>query len=258
MTPRLMDLHIIRIDRVYDDRPVEGIVPLNSAYYTIEKEIDRNDRKLLEGVVHAVPIGYSERDYMVLDPGNPNPRLFVGHDAIQFQRNCGRRDWGREKYHPGLKEVYEYMTVAEYGAMIDLKVGEKVYFHPSVTEPENLLEKNEEYELYLATVDQLICGIGETIRPQGGFVLIEPSIDTQVESSGIVFRQEGEPVMLEGIVRHARPGSGLVPGEEIYFLENADWSMRIEGVVYYALREDEIIGSKYKQPGPALAHHAEG
>lgn len=247
-----MDLHIIRIDSIWDDRPVEGIVPMNAAYWTVDKEMDRYERKLLQGTVESIPMGYSETQYNPLDAGLPNPRLFVGHDAIQLQRNYGRKDWGREKYHPGLKERYEYMTVSEYGAMIDLKVGEKVYFHPSVTEPENRLEDR----LYLATVDQLICGVGQVeiprigwfpqIRPQGGFVLVEPVMDTQLESSGIIIKQEAEAVLLEGIVRHARRGSGLEDGERIYYLENADWALKIEGVIYYAMREEEIIGSKLK------------
>lgn len=237
-----MDLHIIRIDSIWDDRPIEGIVPMNAAYWTVDKEMDRFERKLLQGTVEAIPMGYSETQYNPLDSGLPPARLFVGHDAIQLQRNYGRKDWGREKYHPGLKERYEYMTVSEYGTMIDLRVGEKVYFHPSVTEPENMLEKN----LYLATVDQLICSGGASIRPQGGFVLIEPVMDTQLESSGIIIKQEAEAVLLEGIVRYARPGSGLEEGEAIYYLENADWALKIEGVIYYAMREEEIIGSKLK------------
>lgn len=235
-----MDIHIIRIDSIWDDQPVEGIVPMNAAYWTVDKEMDRYERKLLQGTVEVIPMGYSETQYNPLDSGLPPARLFVGHDAIQLQRNYGRKDWGREKYHPGLKERYEYMTVSEYGAMIDLKVGEKVYFHPSVTEPENRLED----KLYLATVDQLICGVGGSIRPQGGFVLIEPVMDTQLESSGIIIKQEAEAVLLEGIVRHTRPWSGLEEGERIYYLENADWALKIEGVIYYAMREEEIVGVK--------------
>lgn len=246
-----MDLHIIRIDSVWDDRPVEGIVPMNAAYWTVDKEMDRYERKLLQGTVEAIPMGYSETQYNPLDSGLPPARLFVGHDAIQLQRNYGRKDWGREKYHPGLKERYEYMTVSEYGAMIDLRVGEKVYFHPSVTEPENRLED----KLYLATVDQLICGVyygyevtgGTTktyIRPQGGFVLIEPVMDTQLESSGIIIKQEAEAVLLEGIVRHTRPGSGLEEGERIYYQEYSDWALKIEGTVYYAMLEENVVGVK--------------
>ena len=59
MDVKLMDLHIIRITNVWDERPVEGIVPLNNAWYTTEKELDRYERKLLEGVVEAIPLAYS-------------------------------------------------------------------------------------------------------------------------------------------------------------------------------------------------------
>src|SRR5258706_371122 len=112
MTAQLFDYHIIKIDSVYDTRPTEtGLTRLNAAHYTEEKEMDRYERKLLTGIIHQVPIGYSETNFMPIDPGIPNYKTFIGHDHIQQQRNYGRK-WGNEKYHPGLVDNIDFETIA--------------------------------------------------------------------------------------------------------------------------------------------------
>lgn len=238
------DYHIIAIDRIYDDRPTAtGIIPLNTAWYREEKELERYERKLLEGVIVATPEGYSEKNYMPIDPGIPNHKIYISHDAIQLQRNMGRTDWGNEKYHPGMKEQIDFMTIADYGAMIDAQVGEKVYFHPAVTESENFLEEKDGKRLYLAAVDQIICVVADgVIRPQGGYVLVEPHMETTdalISATGLIIKQEVEAKLLEGTVRYAREGADVESGDDILYQKDADWVVTIEGVKYYAMREEE-------------------
>lgn len=233
------DKHIIKVESVYDGRPTDtGILRLNTAWYRTEKELDRYERKLLQGTIVGVPLGYSEKGYMPIDPGIPNPKIFIGHDAIQKIINSGDTTWSNAKYHPGLTEKIDFETIADYGFKIDAKIGEKVYFHPSVTESENVYGENE----YLASVDQIICVIREgTIVPQGGFVLVEPVIDETLESStGLITGLESEPVPLEGIVRHVRDGIDIQKGDRILYQDAADWEVTIEGIKYYAMKEDEI------------------
>ena len=239
------DYHIICIDRVYDDRETAtGLIRLNAGWYRTEKEMDRYERKLLSGTIAEVPIGYSEKEYMPLDPGVPNPMLFIGHDAIQKQINIGN-PWGNEKYHPGLKEKLEFMTIAEYGALIDAQVGEKVYFHPSVTESENLIKEEDGKTYYLAAVDQIICVVTDAgIRPQGGFVLIEPHYEEEMERSGLIVELESVPKAQEGTVRYARADAEMKPDDHVLYLTDADWSIEIEGKTYYAMREEEITMKK--------------
>ena len=250
MTERF-DYHIIEVDKLYDDRPTEtGLIRLNTAWYRVEQELDRYERKLLSGIVHAVPIGYSEKNFMPIDPGYPNPRIFVGHDAIQQQRNLGY-DWGNEKYNAGLKDKIEFMSVADYGRLIDAKVGEKVYFHPSVTEPENFIEEKDGKMYYYAPVDQIICTVTEKgIRMQGGYVLVEPHMEEEmalISETGLIVKTEVEAKMLEGTIRHVRDGIDLKAGDEILFQESSDWVFNVEGTDYYALREDEIWLRKTKK-----------
>lgn len=245
MTERF-DQHIISVDKIYDDRATEtGLIRLNTAWYRTEKELDRYERKLLIGTIVAVPDGYSEKNFMPIDPGIPNHKIFIGHDAIQEKRNLGAK-WGNEKYHPSTKERFDFLTIADYGAMIDAKVGDKVYFHPSVTEPENLIEEKDEKQFYYAAVNELICVMGEDgqIRVQGGFVLVEPHFESEdaLESkTGIIIKTEVEAKMLEGTIKFVREGINLKRGDEILFLENSNWEIIIEGILYYAMLEEEIF-----------------
>lgn len=238
----LFDHFIIKVDSVYDERPAEsGLIKINHAFY-IEKERDRFERKLLCGTVQAVPFGYSTGNYMPVDCGVPPYKLYIGHDAIQRQVNMGYKDWEdfQNYYHPGLKESFDFLSMEHYGRMIDAKVGEKVYFHPSVTEEENYMSPG----VYRANGDKLICVVGDTIRPQAGYVLVEPHFDTQMEESGFIIRAESEVKLLEGTVRYARPGSDLVEGDFILHMEDANWEIIIEGVKYYAMKEDEVFLKK--------------
>lgn len=239
----LYDYHIIQVDRVYDDRPTDtGLVSLNKAFYRVEKEMDRYERKLLSGTIVAVPIGYSDKNYMPIDPGYPNPKIFIGHDAIQLQRNRGM-DWGNEKYHPGLKDRIDFLTIADYGALIDAKVGEKVYFHPSVTEAENMISEGQ----YKMAVHELICVVGDTIRPQGGYVLVEGVLEDDQEltsGTGLQIKTEKEHHLLEAIVLHARPEAQVKPADFILYQENANWEVIIEGKKLFAMLEEDCMMRK--------------
>lgn len=238
MTTQLFNYHIIKIDSVYDKRPTEtGLTRLNEAHYREEKEMDRYERKLLTGTIYQVPLGYSEENFMPIDPGIPNYKTFIGHDHIQLQRNYGR-DWGNEKYHPGLVDKIDFETIADYGAKIDAQIGEKVYFHPSVTEGENHLEG----ELYKCAVHEIIAVVRDgRMVPQGGYVLVTPHKDTNlVSDTGLVVAIDAEFKLLEGTVAYARQGADVKAGDSILFQDASDWKLLLEGEELYAMREEDI------------------
>lgn len=234
---QLFDYHIIKIDSVYDQRPTEsGLIRLNAAWYREEKELDRYERKLLTGTIAQVPIGYTENNFMPIDPGIPNHKIYVGHDIIQNQRNLGY-DWSNAQYHPGMKENIDFETIADWGARIDARQDEKCYFHPSVTEAENIVEEG----LYRCAVHELICVIrdGKPV-PQGGYILIRPILNNELESeSGLVTKLEGEADLVRGTVAYS--ACELKSGQEILFLEYSDWKVVIEGEELYAMREEEVM-----------------
>lgn len=236
----LLDHFIIQVPSVYDERPGEfGLIKINHAFY-IDKERDRFERKLLFGTIIAAPMGYSDSDYMPVDSGIPNYKLFIGHEAIQRQVNIGHKEWGEKYehyYHPGRKECFDFLTMQHYGDMIDAKVGDTVYFHPSVTEEENYISDR----IYRANGDKLICVVGEQIRMQAGYMLVDPHFDEQLEESGFIIKSAGEAKMLEGTIRHIRTGAELKEGDSIIFQDDANWDLEVEGKKYYAMKEEDAL-----------------
>jgi co-chaperonin GroES (HSP10) len=244
---QLTDYHVISVERIYDDRLSEtGLIKLNTAWYRVEKELDRYERKCLEGKIVSVPAFYSNKNHMPIDPGIPNPRIYVGHDAIQIKANQGY-DWGNEKYYPGMNDKIDFETIADYGAKIDAKVGDRVFFHPSVTEPENFLKEENGVMFYKASVEELICVVSDTIRPQGGYVLVEPVMETENEiksDTGLILKGDVEAKLLQGVIKYCREGSGLSQGMDILYQVYANWELTIDGIKYYAMKEDEIWATK--------------
>lgn len=229
---KLVDHYIITVDNVWDERVDGGIITMNAVRY-IDQDRDRFERKRLVGTIVAMPLGFSGKPHQYLDPGFPNHRLNVGHDDIQqaiSEGNTNYLDW-ELYYNVAGKDSLDFLTLADYPC--DAQVGETVIFHPGVTEPDNLLEPNT----YKCRPDQLICVSRETLVMQGGYVLVEP-IAVVNEEAGFILSIEAENELLRGIVRHS---VDLAPGTEIGFVENADWTIEIDGVKYFAMRNDEIM-----------------
>lgn len=248
---RLLDQFLIAVPNIWDEGDVAGVKTLNPAIF-IDKERDRYERKVLKGIVYSAPIGYSEEPHMPVDPGIPNHKLFVGHDAIHGMINQGYR-WGNEKYHPGAKERFEYLTRGDYGRLITAKAGDDIYFHPSVTEEENYHGDIEGYKLYRAQVHELIAVVSHlpwgdkfsgahltSVMPQGFYTLIEPHAEDK-EAGGLILSSEDSDRALEGTVRYAREGSIVKPGEFVYFKEGADWALMIEDQRLFAMLEEDIL-----------------
>lgn len=236
----LHDQFLISVESVYDEFKNEaGISGLNPVHY-FEGERDRSERKLRHGQIYSVPEVFSEKNHMPIDPGYPNPRMYISHDSIQKQVNLGFK-WDESYYHPGAKEQMEFITIADYGEMIDAKAGDKCYIHPMVTEPEKLFAIKDGVRLYLAEVNEIVCVVRNgVIIPQGGYILLDPiEMDDQVNGLVVDASKKDEP--LKGIVRHTRDGSGVDVGDVVLFQEDSNWDFVIEGHRYYAMLEEDIF-----------------
>lgn len=230
----LYDHYLIRVDNVFDDLKQGNLIGRNNAWY-IEQERDRYERKVRKGLIVAKPTAYTNTNYQPIDPGVPNHRIYVGHDMLQHMALQGRKSESI-KYYPSTKEQIDFISLADIGELVDAEVGEIVYFHPNVTEPENLHEEHERYSIYKALPDALIC-VGT--RMQGGWVLVEPHEDVTVKD-GLILSAEPMHKMLEGTVRHIRMRPDLQAGDHIYFQENSDWEYEVNGMRYYAMKEENI------------------
>lgn len=240
----LQDSFLISVSKVFDDLETNGMIGRNTAWY-IEQERDRYARKIRVGKVVSVPSGYSGTNYQPIDPGLPNHRIYVGHDQIQQMANIGRKDL--PKYNPSAKEQIEFISLADIGALVDVRVGEMVHFHPNVTEPENLHQELETETIYKCYSDALIC-VGT--RMQAGWVLIEPHVES-MEQDGFVVAVEAGTKMLEGTVAYIRQREDLKPGDHVFFQENANWEYEVGGKVYFAMREENVWMKLIPQISPS-------
>lgn len=225
---KLLDHYIIKVETVWETGMVGNIQTQWGQRYP-DQERDRYERKRLHGTVVSTPAGFTLNNHIFQDPGFPNPRLHVGHDLIQSKINEGFEEyhnWERF-YNLATNDHIEYDTLADYPC--DAKVGERVYFHPQVTEPENQMAPL----LFKCRTDELIC-VADPIRMQGGYILVEP-IETQNEVAGIILESTTE--LQRGIIRHG--GSG-----DILFTNYADWLYEVNGVKYYAMRQDDVMQIK--------------
>jgi len=225
----LYDHYLIQVPKVYDDLQQEGLIGRNTAWY-IDNERDRYERKIRKGLVIAKPMGFSEGLYQPIDPGVPNHRIYVGHDQIQENFNAGRKKL--PTYYPGSKEQISFVSLADIAQLVDVEVGEEVYFHPNVTEEENLHADG----VYKALPDALIC-VGT--RMQAGWVLVEPIAEENVVD-GFIVSIDKSTKMLEGIVRHIRNRPDLKPGDHVFFQEDSNWEYEVDGKKYFAMKEENI------------------
>ncbi|HET9135133.1 MAG TPA: hypothetical protein VFO76_00740 [Candidatus Kapabacteria bacterium] len=241
---KLVDHLLIRVDNVWEETQVAGLQILNHHLY-IEKERDRFERKRLYGIVEQLPAWLSGKMHQPLDPGWPNHRLRVGHDEIQRWVNQGNTDYHNnweQYYNLAAKDELDYLTLADYPC--DVQIGEKVYFHPSVTEEENQIEEG----LFKCRPDQVICVVEEPLRGrdfstgidmvkhrfrmQAFHLLVEPLLEEQ----SILEEINEQKQMFQGIVRH-----GSLAGQKIWFQVDADWEVEIEGVMYYVMKEEDVF-----------------
>lgn len=227
----LIDHLIISIPDLWNEDP--DFLTLNPAHY-FDKERDRYERKVVHGIIHQVPRGYSETRHMPIDPGFPPPKKYISHDDIQQRVNIG---WDNKFYHPGAYEGWNWITRADYGRLITAKVGDECYFHPSVTELENYLGEVDGKKLYRCQVHELIMAAGV---PQGGYVLIKPILKDK-QQEGIVLSVDDEDQAQRGIVRYARPGGPVAAGEVVLFQKDADWNYWIGDERLYAMQEEDVF-----------------
>jgi co-chaperonin GroES (HSP10) len=232
---QLTNYFLIHVPHVYDEGIVAGISKMNRHIY-IDRERDRYERKITKGTIYQVPIGYTEDKLMPLDLGLPAPKFYIGHDDIQRKMNEGM-DWDNRQYNPSSRNDLDWLTYADYGALIACNQGDTVYFHPRVTEEENLFATNETGLIFKAGVLDLFFAAGTA---QGGYVIVAPH-EAEKEIGGIQLSTDTEFQLGHGTVKHVSKGSSLKQGEVVYFLENADYQVEIEGEIVFAMREDEII-----------------
>ena len=233
------------IDKRYEDQSKSGIIMISTAWID-DEEAERFSHKRLYGTVVSVPLSYTDTKIKAIDPGQPQSKLYVGHDWIQEMVNRGHK-MSSQDYHPSTAEAYEFITMQDIANLCDIKPGDTIYFDEKVTEPENYLGHHEGKEYFKVPVNQVFCVVRDgTIHMQGGWVFVEPDMETWDDittKSGILTKTKPEAKALKGYIRHIRNRDDMKAGHHILYITDADWKIKVEGKDYYVIHEDDILAT---------------
>lgn len=233
------------IEKRYEDKTKSGLIIIDSNYIDPE-ESDRFNHKRLFGTVISVPSTFSKTKVRAIDPGLPTIKAFVGHDWIQDKVNRGYKNHSNKDYYPSTVDEFKFITLADIGKLCDIQVGDTVYFDEKVTEFENYLGELDGKEHFRARIDEVFCVIRDgKILMQGGWVLVEPEMETWKDittKSGIIKKTKPEPKPLRAIIQHVRLHDFMKVGQNITYITDSDWTIKIEGKQYYVIQESDILG----------------
>jgi len=258
ITP-LQDYFIVSIERkIEDTKTKSGIITTNAAWIE-ESSMESYENKRIYGTVISVPESFSDSPYRAIDDGMPAYHKFVGHDHIVDKINRGYNNHDAKSYYCSTYDEYSVVTNADVAKRVDVRVGDRVYFMPQVTEPENFLEMNGKEFLYKVNVteifatarpdtspDEMLTKWVRTniIKTQGEWVLITPNKETWDEittPSGIIMKPNPVNKWLEGIVSFSHYDH-LKQGMRIVYLPNADCEVTVEGEKYFVMPVQDVMG----------------
>lgn len=252
----LFNYYTVAIEKEFEDGESEsGIIQLNAKWIDKE-EGDRFKYKRLYGDCISGPVGFDDTAVSVVDPGVPEPKVYVTHEQIDARVKTGDRLWSRNDYNPSTWEGFEVKTLEEYATRVNVRENEKIYFMETVSEPENYLGKDDAGRLlYRCRVDQIICVIRDDFenpgqkKPvmQGNWVLVEPDMETWADittEGGVIMKVAPEAKPLRAFIKHIGPNAVLSPGDLIYYLPDSNWGITVEGIEYFGIKTQEIILKK--------------
>lgn len=249
----LNDHYMVVVDQEFEVvRLTSGFDSLNSAYFE-ENHGKKYKFKRQWGTVVGVPSMFTDIVIDIVDTGIPQQRKFIPSEFIQAQANQGYRKL--PVYWPSGFDDFEKITHADLGAKMDVKIGDKVYFDYVVTDQENFLGMHQGSKMFKCCVDQIYCVVREEksrvdkryhkrIIMQGGWALIQPDVETWEEiktPTGLLKKHNPEAKFMIGFVKHIRVRDDIKPGDHIVYERNSDYSVAIEGKIYYVMYEADIL-----------------
>lgn len=245
-----------------DGRKVHLIRP------TFTNDSDSLKQNRIYGQVVAVPDKLEGMEpYYRNYPGFPPPAPYrIGDNlAMSITRKFDRQLTEEEK-----SRVHNFYQCTPYSDTytrpkdIEVKVGDKVYFHYLTIHHDNYMGKDKDgMKLFKVEYDKIICTVVDgTIIPVNGYVLIEQyygddytEIDVlnrkmKVRMKGDIVTEINErPEPLQGILRYRSSTPATIGrtrwdtflGDRVLFMGGSEWENKIEGKVYYTMREWDIV-----------------
>jgi co-chaperonin GroES (HSP10) len=150
-------------------------------------------------------------------------------------------------------------SVQQFGNLAE--VGAKVYFHHHVHDKDNKVnasDVSDNKDFYIAEPLSLYCQVidGE-IQMLNDFVLVEPIEEDESNyktASGIMTKARPDMIPNYGIVRHVPSHASKVnlkPGDKIFFTENSNYELNVEGKDYYCMQMNRDIPYVVEEDGSA-------
>jgi co-chaperonin GroES (HSP10) len=128
---------------------------------------------------------------------------------------------------------------------LDVKKGDKVWFHHFVPKEENIIKYIEEEDIYLAYVNQIYArerdGEVKSVHHWNFIEQLKESEDDIKTASGIYIKAEAEDILERGIVRYPSETLGAEVGEKVIFMKNSEYDMDINGEELLRMRDVDIL-----------------
>lgn len=132
---------------------------------------------------------------------------------------------------------------------MDVKVGDRIYFHHFVADKKNQMVEDEDGN-YILQVDagQIYCAVRDNkIIMQNFWCFVEQkteSEDNYKTKSGIFLKSTMDTEDLRGYLRHANQeilDYGAKINDEVIFSENSEYNMNVEGKELLRMRNIDIL-----------------
>tara|TARA_R100001244_G_C5132062_1_gene126002 strand:+ start:231 stop:800 length:570 start_codon:yes stop_codon:yes gene_type:complete len=157
-------------------------------------------------------------------------------------------------YDP-MRHARQYGEVVEVPARdtqgLDIKKGDKVWFHHFVPDPSNLIDLIEDDNVYQAYNNQIYARErGGEVMTVGHWNLIRQEIAEEVTTdSGIFLESAGKDVLLHGETIFPSEGlksQGVDVGDRVLFSKSSEYDMDINGETLLRMRDVDIL-AKYEE-----------
>lgn len=260
----LRDFYLVKVDSLWESRETKsGLITSNTAIHSTNEETeDRGAHKRRYGKVIELPLELSDNEHLLIDPGMPQPRRYVGHEWIQQQNLIGQRGYRdhenpAKKYYPGTFEQYETTKFSDLAPLMDAKVGDRVYFEHNSTDVERYMGTYEDGHLFSIRVDEILCVVKKspiflnherfvksTIYPQGGWVFVRINFESWEDitmPSGIIMKKAPEALPLQGKVVAAQKKDLI--DKNILFEREADAPITIDGDELTCMQGSDILAT---------------
>lgn len=260
----LRDYYLVQLDEIWESSKTKsGIITSNTAIQNNVEEVDeRGVFKRRYGTVIEVPASLSDNELDLIDPGSPQPRRFVGHEWIQHQNRLGQRGYRdhenpAKRYYPSTFEAYETTKFSDLAGLLDVKVGDRVYFDHKATDVERYMGRHGSGHLFSVGAHEILCRTKKSpvfrnheryvrteIFPQGGWVFVQINFETWADittPSGVIMKVAPEALPLQGRVIAAQKKE--LEGKNVLFERDADAPITIDTMELTCMQQSDILAT---------------